>query len=155
MLAQDATGLLVHTNPHVSVCFAGNILRQKTDVSCCLQNAEGTGLGPFDCWLLLRGIKTMSLRMDRQIANCAKLADFLQSHPLVKKINYPGLHQHPRSSVQLRQAQNGGSLLSFETGRFVFFPVQLANPVGRDKLLCDARRSFWLCKLFKGVGQEE
>lgn len=82
-----------------------------------MQNAEGTGLGPFDCWLLLRGIKTMSLRMDRQIANCAKLADFLQSHPLVKKINYPGLQQHPSSSVQLQQGQNGGSLLSFETGR--------------------------------------
>ena len=84
-----------------------------------MQNAEGTGLAPFDCWLLLRGIKTMSLRMDRQIANCAKLADYLQGHPLVKKINYPGLHKHPRSAIQIQQAQNGGSLLSFETGRFV------------------------------------
>lgn len=82
-----------------------------------MKNAEGTGLAPFDCWLLLRGIKTMSLRMERQAANCQKLSEYLQGHPLVKKVNYPGLQSHPGSSVQLRQASNGGSLLSFETGR--------------------------------------
>ena len=61
----------------------------------------------------------MDLRMERQISNCAKLADFLEGHPLVKKINYPGLTGHPRSSVQLQQGKNGGSLLSFETGRYL------------------------------------
>lgn len=63
--------------------------------------------------------------MERQISTCAKLADFLKGHPLVKKINYPGLSQHPRSAVQLQQAGNGGSLLSFETGRSATVPWAL------------------------------
>lgn len=84
------------------------------------QNAEGTGLGPFDCWLLLRGLKTMDLRMERQVANCSKIATFLDGHPLVKKVNYPGLGTHTGSDVQRAQALNGGSLLSFETGRWDF-----------------------------------
>jgi cystathionine beta-lyase len=82
-----------------------------------VQNAEGSGLGPFDCWLLLRGVKTMGIRMEKQVANCERIAAFLERHPLVTKINYPGLRRHPRSSVQREQAMNGGSLLSFETGR--------------------------------------
>ena len=84
-----------------------------------VQNAEGSGLGPFDCWLLLRGVKTMALRMERQVANCSRIAAFLEGHPLVKKINYPGRDAHPNSAVQRRQALNGGSLLSFETNRCV------------------------------------
>ena len=82
-----------------------------------MQNAEGGALAPFDCWLLLRGVKTMALRMERQIANCERVAAFLDGHPLIKKINYPGLASHPGHEVHMRQAQNGGSLLSFETGR--------------------------------------
>eukprot|EP00955_Chlamydomonas_euryale_P084257 363940-Chlamydomonas_euryale.AAC.13 len=57
-----------------------------------LQNAEGAGLAPFDCWLALRGLKTMSLRMERSAENCAKLAAYLSTHPLVKKVGHrPGL----------------------------------------------------------------
>ena len=65
------------------------------------QNAEGTALGPFDCWLCLRGLKTMGLRMERQQANAGALAAFLEEHPLVgrrpglppggRAVNYPGL----------------------------------------------------------------
>ena len=53
------------------------------------QNAEGAGLAPFDCWLGLRGLKTMALRMERSADNCAKLAAYLSRHPLVKKVR-PG-----------------------------------------------------------------
>ncbi|KAK9829409.1 hypothetical protein WJX72_005673 [[Myrmecia] bisecta] len=81
-----------------------------------LQNAEGAGLGPQDCWLCLRGLKTMSLRMERQADNCAIIADYLAQHPLVKKINYPGLRAHRGHHIHIRQATHGGSLLSFETG---------------------------------------
>ena len=82
-----------------------------------LQNAEGTGLGPFDCWLAMRGLKTMALRMERQAATASILAHWLAAHPLVTKVNYPGLPGHPGRAVHAAQATSGGSLLSFETGR--------------------------------------
>lgn len=58
----------------------------------------------------------MALRMERSADNCAALAAYLASHPLVKKVNYPGLAKHPGHELHLRQATSGGSLLSFETG---------------------------------------
>eukprot|EP00195_Chlamydomonas_chlamydogama_P003675 CAMPEP_0202914340 /NCGR_PEP_ID=MMETSP1392-20130828/62857_1 /ASSEMBLY_ACC=CAM_ASM_000868 /TAXON_ID=225041 /ORGANISM="Chlamydomonas chlamydogama, Strain SAG 11-48b" /LENGTH=870 /DNA_ID=CAMNT_0049605955 /DNA_START=5 /DNA_END=2617 /DNA_ORIENTATION=+ len=81
-----------------------------------LQNAEGAGLAPMDCWLALRGLKTMSLRMERSAENCAKMAAYLARHPLVKKVNYAGLPSHRGHDIHMRQATHGGSLLSFETG---------------------------------------
>jgi cystathionine beta-lyase len=80
------------------------------------QNAEGTGLAPFDCWLTLRGLKTMALRMEAAQANARAMAAFLQAHPLVRRVNYPGLQGHPGADVHARQASGPGSLLSFETG---------------------------------------
>lgn len=80
------------------------------------QNAEGAGLAPFDCWLALRGLKTMALRMERSAENCDRLARYLQGHPLVKRVNYAGLSSHPGYDIHQRQATSGGSLLSFETG---------------------------------------
>ena len=81
-----------------------------------LQNSEGGGLAPFDCWLCLRGLKTMALRMERQQANCVAMAKWLQTQPLVTKIHYPGLPSDPGYALQMKQAKGGGSLLSFETG---------------------------------------
>jgi len=81
-----------------------------------LQNSEGGGLSPFDCWLCLRGIKTMALRMERQQQNCEAIAGWLQDQSLIKKINYPGLPTDPGYALQMKQARGGGSLLSFETG---------------------------------------
>ncbi len=82
-----------------------------------VQNAEGTALAPFDCWLLLRGVKTMALRMERAADNAAKLVNWLAKQPLVQKINYPGLPSHPGYAVHAAQASSGGSLFSFTTGR--------------------------------------
>jgi cystathionine beta-lyase/cystathionine gamma-synthase len=73
-----------------------------------LQNAEGAGLAPFDCWLALRGLKTMALRQERQADNCMKLAQYLAKHPLVKRINYAGggaLLQGRRALLQGRRAR--------------------------------------------------
>mmetsp|Transcript_23245 Transcript_23245/g.64221 ORF Transcript_23245/g.64221 Transcript_23245/m.64221 type:complete len:507 (+) Transcript_23245:85-1605(+) len=81
-----------------------------------MQNAEGAGLAPFDCWLALRGLRTMALRMERSAQNCAALANYLIGHPLVKKVNYAGLPSHPDHALHMAQATSGGSLLSFETG---------------------------------------
>lgn len=81
-----------------------------------LQNAEGNGLAPFDCWLCLRGIKTMALRVEKQQANAQKLAEFLSSHPRVKQVNYAGLPNHPGHALHYSQAKGAGSVLSFLTG---------------------------------------
>ncbi|PKI53206.1 hypothetical protein CRG98_026407 [Punica granatum] len=81
-----------------------------------LQNAEGSGLAPFDCWICLRGIKTMALRIEKQQENAQKIAEFLSSHPLVKKVNYAGLPNHPGRSLHYSQAKGAGSVLSFLTG---------------------------------------
>lgn len=81
-----------------------------------LQNAEGSGLAPFDCWLCLRGIKTMALRVEKQQDNAQKLAEFLVSHPRVKKVNYAGLPGHPGHSLHYSQAKGAGSVFSFLTG---------------------------------------
>ncbi|KAK6143343.1 hypothetical protein DH2020_023691 [Rehmannia glutinosa] len=81
-----------------------------------LQNAEGSGLAPFDCWLCLRGIKTMALRVEKQQENAQKIAEFLASHPRVKRVNYAGLLDHPGRSLHYSQAKGAGSVLSFLTG---------------------------------------
>lgn len=80
------------------------------------QNSEGTGLGPFDCWLCLRGLKTMALRMERQAENAQAIAEHLSKHTLVTKVNYPGLPDHPGHALHFEQARSGGSIISFETG---------------------------------------
>lgn len=64
-------------------------------------NASGVGLAPFDCWLLLRGVKTLSVRIEKQQANAILLADFLESKGL--KVNFPGLKSHPRYSINKKE----------------------------------------------------
>ncbi|CAN0890709.1 Cystathionine beta-lyase, chloroplastic [Linum grandiflorum] len=81
-----------------------------------LQNAEGSGLAPFDCWLCLRGIKTMALRVEKQQENAQKIAEFLASHPRVTRVNYAGLPSHPGRELHYSQAKGAGSVLSFLTG---------------------------------------
>ena len=81
-----------------------------------IQNGEGTALGPFDSFLLLRGLKTLAIRLDRQQANAQKLAEFLECHAFVKRVHYPGLRSHPQGPLQVSQARGPGSVLSFETG---------------------------------------
>lgn len=80
------------------------------------QNAEGTGLPPFECWLALRGLKTMKLRLDKAAANAAAIAAFLARQPLVTKVNYAGLPGTREAALNAQQASSGGSLLSFTTG---------------------------------------
>ncbi|KAK4580946.1 hypothetical protein RGQ29_024560 [Quercus rubra] len=81
-----------------------------------IQNAEGSGLAPFDCWICLRGIKTMALRVEKQQDNAQKIAEFLASHPRVKEVYYAGLPDHPGHGLHYSQAKGAGSVLSFLTG---------------------------------------
>ena len=87
------------------------------------QNAEGLHLGPFDCWLALRGLKTMQLRMERQQQNAMKLATWLESHPRVKKVNYPGLKANAGHDLHFKQATGAGSIFSFTTGDVEFSKI--------------------------------
>ncbi|AXI39428.1 cystathionine gamma-synthase [Bacillaceae bacterium ZC4] len=79
-----------------------------------LQNAFGAVLGPHDCWLVLRGLKTLHVRLDQSVKTASQLAEFLKKHPAIKKVYYPSLHDHPGSDIHLRQSVNGGAVLSFE-----------------------------------------
>lgn len=78
-----------------------------------IQNASGAVPGPQDCFLILRGIKTLHIRMDRACANASKIAAFLKSHPTVEQVNYPGLEEHPGHAVAKRQMRDFGAMVSF------------------------------------------
>jgi len=79
-----------------------------------LQNATGAVPSPFDCWLTLRGLKTMELRMVRHADNAAAIAEALAGHPLVRRVYYPGLAGHPGHEIARRQMTGFGGMLSFE-----------------------------------------
>ncbi len=80
------------------------------------QNAEGAGLSPFESWLLLRGIKTLALRVSRQNTSAIMVAHFLSRHPAVKDVYYPGLTNHPDHQLHRAQATGDGAVISFTTG---------------------------------------
>ena len=77
-------------------------------------NASGCGLAPFDSWLLMRGIKTLKVRMDQQQSNAQRIAEFLEGHGF--KVRYPGLKSHPQYELHNSMARGAGAVLSFETG---------------------------------------
>jgi cystathionine beta-lyase/cystathionine gamma-synthase len=79
-----------------------------------LQNAMGAILGPFDAWLVLRGIKTLAVRMEQQSRNAQQIAEWLVSHPKVKSVAYPGLKDHPQHDLAKRQMRTPGAMVSFE-----------------------------------------
>lgn len=79
-----------------------------------IQNSTGGVLGPFDSFLLIRGIKTLAVRMDRHTGNAEKAAAFLKGNRAVKKVYYPGLPDAQGYEINRRQAKNGGAMISFE-----------------------------------------
>jgi cystathionine gamma-synthase len=79
-----------------------------------IQGSMGGVPGPFDCWLLMRGIKTLALRVRAQSANAAKIAEFLRSHPQVEAVHYPGLPGHPGHEIAKRQMSMFGAMLSVQ-----------------------------------------
>jgi cysteine-S-conjugate beta-lyase len=95
-----------------------------------LQNAEGSALGPFDCFLLLRGLKTLKLRIDAQQRSAEAVSGFLMRHSGVSRVYYPGLPSHAGFPVHQAQARGGGAVLSIAVGsperaRFVAEKTQL------------------------------
>ena len=81
-----------------------------------LQNAAGAIAGPFDSWLTLRGLKTLGVRMERHSQNAGEIALFLEAHPHVETVLYPGLPSHPQHLLAARQMSAFGGMISFRTG---------------------------------------
>jgi cystathionine gamma-lyase/cystathionine beta-lyase/cystathionine gamma-lyase/homocysteine desulfhydrase len=83
-----------------------------------IQNAAGAIMGPFDAWLVLRGTKTLAVRMAQHNINGMALATFLASHPKVRSVLYPGLPDHPQHDLAKRQMRGFGGMLTFDAGSF-------------------------------------
>ena len=79
-----------------------------------LRSASGGVLGPFDAYLVLRGIKTLALRMERHSANALAIARYLEAHPRVERVYYPGLPAHPQHALAARQMSGFGGIVCFE-----------------------------------------
>jgi cystathionine gamma-synthase len=78
-----------------------------------LQKSLGAVPGPFDCWLVLRGIKTLAVRMRQHCANAQAVAAFLEQHPRVEAVLYPGLESHPGHRIAAQQMRDFGGMVSF------------------------------------------
>jgi len=107
-----------YLNGH-SDSIGGIVITVREDDSAWLkfvQNAEGAILGPFDSWLILRGTKTLPLRMQRHNENGLALARFLEAHPHVRHVYYPGLPSHPQHELAARQMHGFGGMLAFDLG---------------------------------------
>ncbi len=97
--------------------IAGAVISANQELSerlAFIQNSTGGVLDPFNSYLLIRSIKTLGVRMDRHTGNAKELASFLRTNPAVLKVYYPGFEDFPLHDVHMRQAKNGGAMISFE-----------------------------------------
>jgi cystathionine gamma-lyase len=106
-----------------------------------LQNATGAIPSPFDCWLTLRGLKTLELRMQRHEENAAAIAKALKNHPLVRRVYYPGLPEHPGHDIARRQMAGFGGMVS----------IELAGTTDEVVAFSSSRRYFTLAESLGGV----
>jgi cystathionine beta-lyase/cystathionine gamma-synthase len=122
---EHGADLIVHSttkflNGH-SDSIGGALIAQRPEDSewfYFVQKSAGAILSPFDSFLVLRGTKTLAVRMARHESNGRTIATFLAQHPKVRKVYYPGLPDHPGHELQKRQAYGFGSMIAFETGSY-------------------------------------
>ncbi len=105
------------------------------------QNAMGAGAGPFDSWLVLRGLKTLGVRMDRHCANAERVVDLLVGHPRVEEVLYPGLPSHPGHAVAAKQMRGFGGMVSF----------RVRGGLEQALAVCERTRVFTLAESLGGV----
>ncbi|MCL2553511.1 MAG: cystathionine gamma-synthase [Actinomycetia bacterium] len=105
------------------------------------QNAMGAVAGPFDAWLVMRGVKTLAVRMDRHCANAGRIAEMLAAHPKVTQVYYPGLETHPGHEVAAKQMKAFGGMVSF----------RVAGGEEAAVRVCDRARLFTLGESLGGV----
>jgi cystathionine gamma-lyase/cystathionine beta-lyase/cystathionine gamma-lyase/homocysteine desulfhydrase len=101
-----------------------------------LQKCAGAILSPFECWLILRGVKTLAVRMEQHDRSGRKVADYLSDHKKVKRVFYPGLPDHPQHELAKRQMTGFGSMITFETGS-----LKNANSMLRKVRVCSLAES--------------
>lgn len=97
--------------------LSGLVVTKTSELGDALQfyqNSQGAVLGPQDSWLMLRGMKTLALRMEAHEKNTKQIAEWLNAHEMVKKVFYPGLENHPGREVQEKQSTGYGGMISFE-----------------------------------------
>jgi cystathionine beta-lyase/cystathionine gamma-synthase len=107
-----------YLNGH-SDCVGGAVVLQRqehADRIYFLQRSSGAGLAPMDCFLVARGIKTLAVRMRQHNENGLAVALFLEAHPKVKRVHYPGLESHPQHAIASKQQTGFGAMLSFDLG---------------------------------------
>ena len=114
---------------------------EQSEKLAFLQKAAGAILSPFECWLILRGVKTLAVRMLQHDCNGRKVADYLAQHEKVQEVFYPGLTSHPQHELAKRQMSGFGAMIAFETG-------SLANA---NKMLRKVR----VCSLGESLGGVE
>ena len=100
-----------HSDVIGGIVVVGDNLELKERLAF-LQNAVGSVPSPFDCFLILRGVKTLAVRMERSAASALQIAEYLEKHPLVERVIYPGLPSHPQYSVAKRQMRSGGGMIT-------------------------------------------
>jgi cystathionine beta-lyase/cystathionine gamma-synthase len=107
-----------YLNGH-SDCTGGAVVlsrQEDADKIYFLQRSTGAGLAPMDCFLVSRGIKTLAVRMKQHNSNGMAIAQFLESHPKVKRVLYPGLKSHPQHEMAKKQQTGFGAMISFDLG---------------------------------------
>lgn len=112
--------LVVHSatkylNGHSDVVGGVVVVGDNTEIKDrvgFLQNAVGSIPSPFDCFLILRGVKTLAVRMERSSSNAQAIAEYLEQHPQVERVIYPGLRSHPQYEVAKRQMRSGGGMIT-------------------------------------------
>ncbi|MCL4523717.1 MAG: PLP-dependent aspartate aminotransferase family protein [Acidobacteria bacterium] len=107
-----------YLNGH-SDCTGGAVILSRQDDAdkiFFIQRSAGSGLAPMDCWLVARGIKTLAVRMQQHDKNGMAIAKYLEKHPKVKRVLYPGLTSHPQHEVAKKQQKGFGAMISFDLG---------------------------------------
>ena len=107
-----------YLNGHSDCTGGAVVLSRKEDAEKIyfLQRSAGAGLAPMDCFLVSRGVKTLAVRMERHNSNGMAIAKYLEAHPKVKRVVYPGLPSHPQHEIAKRQQRGFGAMISFDVG---------------------------------------
>jgi len=107
-----------YLNGHSDCTGGAVVLSRKEDAEKIyfLQRSAGAGLAPMDCFLVSRGVKTLAVRMDRHNQNGMAIAKYLEAHPKVQRVVYPGLPSHPQHEIAKRQQRGFGAMISFDVG---------------------------------------
>jgi cystathionine gamma-synthase len=140
--------LVVHSttkylNGHSDVVGGAVVARQAADAEALAAWANATGVtgAPFDAWLTLRGLRTLFVRLERQQASAGRIAAFLEAHPGIARVHYPGLASHPGHELAARQQRGPGAMVSFE----------LKGGLGAIERLLPRLRLFLLAESLGGV----